>query len=574
MEGYLYIKIGRRFLHSYVVLEGQQLQYYEHVDTNSQLYKNCKGVQLVSNVSIHPFHEVNRPYSIAIVYPDGITTVIDCEQKIIQQYWIEALQFASSLHIYLNEKSSIINVYRSRLGIHFDESISLMRIKNAYRDACIDTTNLNHGKMIYDDNGFDINNLNHTRNLSKESIQTLLLATEAKTVLLWLENDTYKRSIGEVIDYEAVIIKDRDGEGLGIIVEEAPYLSHPRLDVVEISPTLQLKGLTKEANGSICKGDILIGIDQDNCSDWPLSRVRARLGALRLPPGHTVTLTFERVLLPSKPPQWTPRSADKINNNNTTTSVVAAVAAVAEPTTIVSKELKNTMKDLRHPLPQNLVERAEATLKAAKSSSNRVLQGINSGIDINGAHLTHANTMQQVSKDLTALRLQLARSTIDSDHIAELKREKLQLQKEKEKENTILQLKARIANLENMISVLALKDLAIAARSNDLEEIQNKEDIEEKFDQLTQLSEIDDKIDEANNDNNNDNDDMISIDGQDYNDNDDEFVDIPPLYSVGPASTIRPIVKPKDSESDHIRFFQKIQNKLKSKSENRLSYRL
>jgi hypothetical protein len=42
------------------------------------------------------------------------------------------------------------------------------------------------------------------------------------------------------------------------------------------------------------QGDALVAIDEDDCSNWPLSRVRARLGNLRVPIGKEVHLTFER----------------------------------------------------------------------------------------------------------------------------------------------------------------------------------------------------------------------------------------------------------------------------------------
>jgi len=38
-----------------------------------------------------------------------------------------------------------------------------------------------------------------------------------------------------------------------------------------------LRGLSEEAEGEILQGDALVAIDKDDCSHWPMSRVKARV---------------------------------------------------------------------------------------------------------------------------------------------------------------------------------------------------------------------------------------------------------------------------------------------------------
>ncbi len=64
--------------------------------------------------------------------------------------------------------------------------------------------------------------------------------------------------------------------------------------IQSVQENILVRGLTAEASGSIRPGDVLVAIDNDDCSHWVLGRVRARLNNFRVPLHSQVTLTLER----------------------------------------------------------------------------------------------------------------------------------------------------------------------------------------------------------------------------------------------------------------------------------------
>ena len=540
MEGYLYLKVGRSFVHTYVVLEGQQLQYYESVDVEKQKFKVSKGVQNILDVEVVPVKEPNRKFCLGILYPDGVITILDCEQRSMRKFWIDAIRDASLLHIKLHEIQSTLSAFRNRLGLHPDHMSSRAQIEDAYKIACIDAIkNAPHNpknKRNYQPfdsyeligNGtFDILNRSHRKGLDKETIQILHMAKEAKEALLIVEDDAYKRRIGTIVDYEVIIVKGRDGVGLGIEVEESEFLATPRLEVVGISDTLHVLGYTEEAQGTIKIGDVLIGIDHDNCADWPLSRVRARLGTLRLPPGHSTTLTFERVILTPKPPSWTPRDADKYNEyysqsqfkqtqeqeyNKQSNKVEDEEKWKKKEKNKQMKEKKkenrlnnhnnnhnysnsngidvnydqdyqHTLNSLRHPLPQDVQDRIDATIDYVQvlsspstgtstsvsnlpvgHGSNKVALNLshianNSSTDNSnngGRNLHHAmnddtESLIAMKQELANMRLQLS-NTVDDIVIKQSFDRQRKEEEHREYESRIKRLNIRIASLEHMLA--------------------------------------------------------------------------------------------------------------------------
>ena len=540
MEGYLYLKVGRSFVHTYVVLEGQQLQYYDSVDVEKQKFKGSRGVQSVSDVEVVPVKEPNRKFCLGILYPDGVITILDCEQRNMRKLWIDSIRDASLLHIKLHEIQSNLSVFRNRLGLHPDHMSSRSQIQDAYIVACLDAIKnapynpknkknykpFDNYELIHN-NTFDVFNRVHRKGLDKETIQVLHMAKEAKDALLIVEDDAYKRRVGTVIDYEVIIVKGRDGVGLGIEVEESEFLPTPRLEVVGVSDSLHVLGYSEEAQGEIKIGDVLIGIDHDNCTDWPLSRVCARLGTLRLPPGHSTTLTFERVIPTPQPPSWTPRDADKydeyysqtqiqahlgssnkkdkdeeVNNKQKTKKEKEVQKRMKEEkkkkkentlsnnsggnadNVVYDEEYQRTLNSLRHPLPQEVQDRVDATINYAQnlSSSNTstgdhgllVEHGTsssnnsNSKVSLNLSHnitnnITNSNrtsslianegmgSLADLRRELTNMRIQLTNATDDIKLKQNFERQKKE-EESREYESRIKRLNIRIASLEHMLA--------------------------------------------------------------------------------------------------------------------------
>lgn len=55
-----------------------------------------------------------------------------------------------------------------------------------------------------------------------------------------------------------------------------------------------MRGISEEAEGEIRIDDAIIGIDKEDVSSWPISRIRSRIENFRVPVGSTVLFLMER----------------------------------------------------------------------------------------------------------------------------------------------------------------------------------------------------------------------------------------------------------------------------------------
>ena len=131
------MKVGRKYEHSFCILEGQQLQYYEKVDVNEQVPVGSRGVQAVRDVEVHGLEERGRPNCIALVYTDGVTTVLDCQQQRSKHEWTSALTKASQLHHARDKIKAKVNLLRHRLDFAPGELLTKVKVSETRREESL-----------------------------------------------------------------------------------------------------------------------------------------------------------------------------------------------------------------------------------------------------------------------------------------------------------------------------------------------------------------------------------------------------------------------------------------------------
>jgi hypothetical protein len=117
------------------------------------------------------------------------------------------------------------------------------------------------------------------------------MINQAYKYLLEYEKEQHELENCNIIRYE-VIVEKAQGIGLGLSVTEDK--ARGIVFVSGINEKTKIIGITEESEGEVKVNDILIGIDNDHCSRWILSRIRTRLDSFRVPIGHRVTFSFER----------------------------------------------------------------------------------------------------------------------------------------------------------------------------------------------------------------------------------------------------------------------------------------
>ena len=181
--------------------------------------------------------------------------------------WYSALFKSITLHTTKEELLEAPRKHRSSLGLPMDGSLNKKDITRAYKKAC-----LKH----HPDRGGDKDEFNRIQDSYSAIMSIQELEEEEKNSIL--------------IDYEAILVKDAKS-GLGIVVKED---AKGRVKISKIEAKVIIDSMSDEAGGAIKIGDVIVAIDEDDCSEWPLSRIKGRLGPARVPAGGKVLFTFER----------------------------------------------------------------------------------------------------------------------------------------------------------------------------------------------------------------------------------------------------------------------------------------
>ena len=264
MEGWVYYNSRK----VYAILEDQQFMYYNDFDKVMGTPKRLQGVvymrdgkveKVKTNSERHGFHIRSKNWKGSGVFgTDG---------PAVNSSWYSALFKSTTLHTTKDELLEAPRKHRASLGLPIDGFLQKKDITRAYKKAC-----LKH----HPDRGGD-----------KEEFNRVQDAYSAIMSIHELE-EVEQNSI--LIDYEAVLVKDAQS-GLGIVVKEDPK---GRVVISKIEARVNIDSMSDEAGGAIHIGDAIVSIDDDDCSEWPLSRIKGRLGPARVPAGGKVLFTFER----------------------------------------------------------------------------------------------------------------------------------------------------------------------------------------------------------------------------------------------------------------------------------------
>jgi hypothetical protein len=277
MEGFVTIRTTfGGYLKVWMVLDCQQLSYYEDFDLPNQCPKKLKGSMNVRDAEIKKFSDDNsnikHGLKIKATAKGGKVSKLQCAMPdaAICSSWYNSLNRAINLHKEDEDRMNRPLEYKKTLQIEDKQGEKLTQgmIAKAYKKLCL---------SAHPDKGGDPAVFNQIRH--------------AYTELMAIQQMSDERDNTVALQYEALVEKV-SGLGLGISVVEDKLKR--QIVVSSVNDKIRIHGITEDSHGEIKAGDILVGIDHDDCSLWWLSRIRARLDNYRIPMNDKVLLTFER----------------------------------------------------------------------------------------------------------------------------------------------------------------------------------------------------------------------------------------------------------------------------------------
>lgn len=321
------IHVARTFRKStyerrWAVLDKQTLSLYEKFDLPNQTPVNLKKTYQLDKMKVF---QVGSDTLIRITNDKGKEiALIDCVDSAMYTTWFNALTRASLLQEEIAARHKQRRQYMESLNLK-EETISTVAITSAY------------SRLL--------------RGSGKGTPAAVL--KDAHDYLIELQRDADLRTAGKVIQFEAEVVKALGGVGLGIVVMEDKI--RKRIVIQNVVEGIELKHISEEAGGNLLPGDILTAIDGEDCTDWFLSRVRARFGHYRVPLGAAVTLKFERLLRPalgskgSVSTRGQQSSSADLRRERGVQSLIASLAAMNLPET--EENIILTLKDIRENNP-------------------------------------------------------------------------------------------------------------------------------------------------------------------------------------------------------------------------------
>ena len=303
-----------------------------------------------------------------------VEIICDCSDAAMQAKWYTAFERAILLDNKLTEAQAIAQ-YSDRLGLGIaeDKDMSIKSVIKVHKRL-----SLKH----HPDKGGDADKFQ--------------LITQAKDNLL----EILRERACKYVPYEVELEKVGAGVWFGISLTDSKQgiggTNKKYVIVTEVKAGIRIKSLSPAANGSILEGDILVGIDNDDCKEWTLSRVGARLGLYRVPEGSVVKFTFHRAL------PFIEIENDATETTDTTTSLsveaeeknAAAASIEFENKTNFDAVLKQEAQSQLFPMP---VYSATAELHRAclLGDVDVVLRQIAAGASINKANKNQVTPLMQ-----------------------------------------------------------------------------------------------------------------------------------------------------------------------------------
>ena len=284
MEGWIRVQIssgifGSKHKNYYGILHNQQLMYYDGLDEEKKPTKIAGSFNIQGGTVTKEGGKTqhgNRAMRLVVKDKKKQTIKFDCSTPALWNNWYNAIERSCISHNVAATKHKQHNENRELLGFEpvsehatdEEKRLSKAQIAKAYKIRAI---------KAHPDRGGDAElfyKISHA--------YTSLLAWQA-----W--QDEQLSSV--LVEYEAVVEKtETSGMGLSVAFDEFKDM----VLVSNVNTGVLVIALTEEADGVINPGDALIAIDDEDCSDWRISRLTSRLGAVRVPVGSTVHFTFSR----------------------------------------------------------------------------------------------------------------------------------------------------------------------------------------------------------------------------------------------------------------------------------------
>ena len=304
MEGWIEVKTSSGIIAStytpyYGILDNQQIMYYEGLTQDT---KKPFGIAGSINVQGGKVTKSGSKYradkkGLYITVTDRKKNVLkfDCLNPTPWNTWYNAIDRAVSLHELASKKHALYNEQRQLLGFDpvdehatdEEKGLSKAKITKAYKTLAI---------KAHPDRGGD-SGIFHK-------------ICSAYTALITLQNLQDEIANSTEVQYEAVIEKtEKGGVGISVSLDEVKDL----VLITTVSKDVLVKALTEEADGAIHPGDRIIAIDDEECSDWRVTRLSARLGAARVPVGSTVHLTISRRKPLDEQHEFTPLTSPSVS---------------------------------------------------------------------------------------------------------------------------------------------------------------------------------------------------------------------------------------------------------------------
>jgi hypothetical protein len=190
--------------------------------------------------------------------------MIDSEIKMVQ--WIKALKVSIKEVQRVEDDNAIFDRYCGILGLPADVEPSRSDLSEGY------TTQREKYQSAETASG----------------IAMLASIEEAFDVLSARIDDKDKY---EEIYYRVMIEKGGGGVKLGIHIR---HQEGGGVAVERIVPGIIIKKIDPDAEGQIRRGDKLVGVEDEDVTNWPTIRVSERLGDKKVPVGTVITLVFAR----------------------------------------------------------------------------------------------------------------------------------------------------------------------------------------------------------------------------------------------------------------------------------------
>lgn len=257
----------------WIEVDGEIMTFFEEIDVGKQMPIRKRGQTLIRSfiIEIMDAYELGINCGLRISSPDRLyVTYFECENLLISNPWYSALINASMHFAHTEERVNDRKASYDLLGLEQSEPLSKSNISRAFKKRALSAHPDKGGNMALFDQ-----------------------VKKAQLTLLTILSEGIKWDSTNVVTYEAVLVKIAGPVGLGLDVRVDVWHKHFFVDSVDS----QAQIISISEGFSIEKGDVLVSIDHDDCSSWPLSRLKARLGPMRVPVGSSTRITFKRSLV-------------------------------------------------------------------------------------------------------------------------------------------------------------------------------------------------------------------------------------------------------------------------------------